>query len=243
MRSPHGRFYKMKYLGIDACKGGWFMVGLDKNYNANFGLFNNISSVFEKFRNISLALIDIPIGLPYIGFRRCDALAKKYLGKRSSSIFTVPIREAVFAGSYELACKLNFSVNGKKLSKQVWNITPKIKEVDSFLRNNPGLIPRVRESHPEVCFKSICESSEIRFSKRKREGRLERIAVLCDLFEETQRIYDESLNKYKRKDLSPDDVLDSIVLALSASPLTGELRSIPDTPETDSHGLYMKISF
>jgi len=82
----------MKYLGIDSCKGGWFTVALDEIYKPTFCLLKNILQVIEKFSDFNLALIDIPICMADTGFRQCDILGRKYLGKRSSTIFTVPVR-------------------------------------------------------------------------------------------------------------------------------------------------------
>lgn len=150
---------------------GWTVdSGAGQDLQAHFLFIKNMSQVFEKFSDFNLALIDIPICMPDTGFRQCDILVRKCLGKRSSTIFIVPVRRVVFAKSYELACNVNYSVNGNQLSKQIWNITSKIKEVDLFFKKYPELIPRVRESHTEVCFQSLSELRGVRFSKKKVEG-------------------------------------------------------------------------
>jgi len=107
----------------------------------------------------------------------------------------------VFTKSYEHAYSINYSVNGKKLPKQLWNIKSKIKEVDLFLKKTTELIPRVRESHPEVCFQSLSDLRVVKFSNKKVEGLRERIALLVKLFQESQMIHEEILNRYKRNDL------------------------------------------
>ncbi len=38
--------------------------------------------------------------------------------------------------SYEKACEVNEKLTGKRISKQAWNIIPKIRDVDSFLVEN-----------------------------------------------------------------------------------------------------------
>jgi len=55
---------------------------------------------------------------------------------RKSSIFPVPCREAVYAETYEKACEVNKLLTGKLISKQAWNIVPKIRDVDRFLVKN-----------------------------------------------------------------------------------------------------------
>jgi predicted RNase H-like nuclease len=70
------------------------------------------------------------------GERLSDLGARRILKARKSSIFPVPCREAVYMESYEKACEVNEKLTGKRISKQAWNIIPKIRDVDSFLVEN-----------------------------------------------------------------------------------------------------------
>ena len=70
----------MVVVGVDACKKGWFAVALDRRGNWKIGIFKTIDDLWSTFQNVSLILIDIPIGLPYSGKRMCDTETRKILG-------------------------------------------------------------------------------------------------------------------------------------------------------------------
>ncbi|MEL6871540.1 MAG: DUF429 domain-containing protein, partial [Pseudomonadota bacterium] len=82
--------------------------------------------------------IDIPIGLPDqtgIGGRDADIAARRVLGARQSSVFAVPSRAAVACADYGDACARAFETSDppRKVSKQAFNIFPKIREVDALM--------------------------------------------------------------------------------------------------------------
>ncbi|HCJ10793.1 MAG TPA: DUF429 domain-containing protein, partial [Clostridiales bacterium] len=106
-----------------------------------------------------MALVDIPIGLPGGGGpaeRACDRLARRRLGPRGSAVFPVPVREAVYAPTYEAACAIQARTRGgRRLSRQVWALVPKMREVDRTLRELGCEAPLLFESHPELCFAAL----------------------------------------------------------------------------------------
>ena len=77
--------------------------------------------------------IDIPIGLPDEGSRRCDLEARKLIGPRRSSVFPAPFRSVLGALTYEDAAARCRAVSGKSLSLQAFGILPKIAEVDRLM--------------------------------------------------------------------------------------------------------------
>jgi len=85
----------------------------DQNCEWEIGLFPSFSSRIDFLRmnykqTEFLILIDILIDLKNGGSeeRYLDIKARKLLKIRKSSIFPVPCREAVYAESYEKACKI-----------------------------------------------------------------------------------------------------------------------------------------
>ena len=92
--------------------------------------------------------MDIPIGLPEEGERACDRAASNLLGNRSSSVFSIPCRDAVKAEDYHKARK----ECGGSLGSQSWWLFPRINEVDVFLQTVDEAKEKIYESHPEVCF-------------------------------------------------------------------------------------------
>lgn len=157
---------KNVFVGVDGCRTGWFAVflylGNDQNCEWEIGIFHNFSSLIDFLKNNygqaePLILIDIPIGLKSGGYgeRLSDIGACSVLKSRKSSIFPVPCREAVYAESYEKACEVNKELTGKSISRQAWNIIPKIRDVDAFLIENEAFRGIVRETAPEVCFQAF----------------------------------------------------------------------------------------
>jgi predicted RNase H-like nuclease len=233
----------MNFIGVDACKKGWFAVALDRQGNWDIGIFKTIDAFWRAFHNISLILIDIPIGLPHFGKRRCDTETRKILNRRSSSVFPVPCRAALQAKTYGQASQINQRVMGVKLTIQTWNISAKILEVDRLLHNNKQAQRRIRESHPELCFWSLAGGHPMAYSKRRPQGFAERVALLKKIYPETKAMVDMALERFMRKDLARDDILDAIVLAVCAKLPLRSLRTVPSNPPRDKKGLPMEIVY
>ena len=238
----------MCYLGIDGCSGGWFMIGEDDNGEIEYKLYNNIESLWHENKEFQLALIDIPIGLKESGpeERKCDKMARKILSKRKYSVFPAPCRQALGASSWEEANKINIKVRGKGLSKQSWNISSKIQEVDNLIKTDPEIKTIFREAHPEIVFWALSEQQEMEFNKKTKEGFLERLGLLKNYLLDAEALINSILDDYFRKDLARDDILDAIVLYLAAklsNKSNWELVSIPAEPEIDPENIRMEIVF
>ena len=103
----------------------------------------------------AIVAVDMPIGLPERtgpGGRAAENAVRPLLGARQSSVFSVPSRAAIYAGDYGEACRIAQATSDppRKVSKQLFNIAPKIREVDECLRATPDAAGRVFEVHPEV---------------------------------------------------------------------------------------------
>ena len=229
-------------VGVDGCRGGWFAVAL-RGGVATFELFPDIQSLWQAHRNARRILIDIPIGLPANGPRTCDIEARRLLPPpRRSSVFPVPCREAVHATDYRTACDLNERRLGKRLTKQTWNICPKIAEVDDFLRGHKTARHRLREAHPELCFQGLA-GRPLAYRKNAREGSAERLAILGQWIAGAADILQAALGRYPRSRLAVDDVLDALVLAVTAGLPARQLGRVPKPMEYDASGLPMAIAF
>jgi predicted RNase H-like nuclease len=235
---------RKKFVGVDGCKAGWFAVCIDQNSRWETGICSKVGEVLQAFEDSDLILIDIPIGLPSGKPRTCDTEARRLLGRgRGSLVFPPPCREALCARDYQQACEINKRVLGKRLSKQSWMIGPRIKEVDDFLSETREARNSIRESHPELCFQALAGGSAMRHRKKIKEGFLERLDLLKSRFSETESLVKSALEIYRRKGVAQDDILDALVLAVTASRPLEELVSIPEPPEKDRLGLPMEIVF
>ena len=234
------------YGGIDGCKAGWFMVTLNSSTKWKTAIYPNIFSLWKECKEMELILIDIPVGLPDSGKdeRDCDIAAREVLGKaRASSVFPTPCRPAVNVTSYEKASETNYRLAGRKLSLQSWGIVPKIREVDALNLRDSSVRKKIRESHPEVCFWGLNDLQPMKFAKKTVEGQAERRKVLEKSYENSSAMIEDAFSHFKRSQVSKDDILDALSLAVTASQWTSGRYTLPYLPKTDSHGLKMEMLF
>jgi predicted RNase H-like nuclease len=190
---------------------------------------------------------DIPIGLPERtghGGRRAENLVRPLLGERQSAVFSVPARVAVYARDYREACAaaLASSDPPRKVSKQLFNIAPKIREVDELLRQNPALVARVFEVHPEVLFwrlngeRPLAEPKKVKGRPHGPGLALRRRLLLA------AGLVKDAINAAPPLGAGADDLIDALACAVAARRIhCGLARPFPDPPERDAHGLTMAI--
>ena len=235
----------MAIVGVDGCKGGWFAIRREQEAPSKYKMFASIDELWNEWRDASLILIDIPIGLPKSKTirRECDVEARRHLGQpRGSSVFPTPGREALRALTYPAAKDANQSEIGKKLSKQTWAIIPKIKEVDDLLRGRAQARSRIREVHPELCFWAFA-GEPMKYRKGKQAGYQERLSLLRGLDPSAECITNGALKVFPRKKVAKDDILDALVAALTAECGVDRLGSVSHEPQCDEYGLPMEMLY
>lgn len=241
------------FIGIDGCRKGWVAVTLPRRGEPRVDLFSNLEDCFRRrLKSFRLALIDIPIGLKTRGIeeRLCEPLARSRLQQRRSSVFPVPVRAVISqAADYSEASRISFKLTGKKISRQTWNICPKIREAEAFLCRHRSLIARVAESHPELCFASLNGGAPMAYSKRKRVGTREaglneRLLILKKYWKRPEEVYSAFARRFPGA-AKADDVLDAMVLAVSAKLITvrNAWCSLPEKPQADDLGLPMRMVY
>jgi predicted RNase H-like nuclease len=189
--------------------------------------------------DLAAAAIDIPIGLAASQSRACDREARRLLGPRRSSVFPAPVRAVLAARTYAEACEISRAACGKGLSKQLYNIVNKIREVDAV--QSPRLQRQLFEASPELSFAVMAGDAPtpMRHSKRTPEGRAERVAVLrASLGVDVVLLVDSPPAGAAR-----DDVLDAIALAWTARRYVAgtSVRLGGEPTEVDETGLRMEV--
>ena len=247
-----------EYVGVDGCRSGWFSVGFDSHCGYELKVFPAFSELIDYYREAKLVLVDIPIGLMEgPGGRECDREARGKLGSpRSSSVFTAPTRQTVeqaarSPGNYDwaktveqCATKTEGNPQGKGLSRQAFGIAPKIAEGDRLLRNRDSkATPCVREVHPEVCFWVLNGQEAMKCNKKEGEGEGERLRVLERYEPRTRAMYREGCRRFVGGGVGKDDILDALVVAVTARCGFGRLQTIPDCPPKDCKGLAMEMVY
>ena len=145
--------------GVDGAAGGWVMAitGTDGGADVEFSLWDSFGVLWDEARRQSLAAvgIDMPIGLPSNAPRTADVQARALLGRRRSSLFWSPPAAALDASDYDEANQASREHLDMGLSKQAYNLLPKIREVRSVLAPadfEASATPRAAEVHPELSF-------------------------------------------------------------------------------------------
>lgn len=230
-------------VGIDGCKGKWIVVYITEN-TFEVEKFKTISDICSRYPNSNSYIIDMPIGLVESKNQlRPDLLVKKELGKKGSSIFDVPCRQAVYAEDKDEARKRNISILGKSLSEQTLGITKAIKQVDEFLQNKSQWKNRLLESHPEFCFSKLNSKQPILERKTSPEGQYKRIEILREYYSKTDQVIEKFLTDvpYRKK---IDDVVDALCLAVMGKMILEKgVKTIPENPMVDSKGIIMKMVY
>ena len=247
MSSVHSSVVPKPFVvGVDGCRAGWVAVSLDEDHNWQVEVFQNIGALWTACRQAQLILIDMPIGLPGGGVmsRRCDAEARKLLGKRHCTVFSAPCRESLQAATHPDASNINRERLGKGMSCQCFHILRKVEQVDTFLRGNPGAGLVVREVHPEICFWALNGRQAIADGKKTVPGREERLQILEADFPSTRHLFGEVVRwrKESRLDVVEDDIIDALAAAVTGS-RPDRLESIPQQKERDAAGLPMEMVY
>ncbi len=133
-------------MGVDACKGGWIVVGVSDGQFAGAAKLATFDEVLTVAQDAVAIGVDIPIGLLPDGMRVCDSLARKYVGARRASVFLTPPRKSLEATSYKEANALSRMLTERGLSKQAYALRAKILEVELALENDRVDTPKSQDS-------------------------------------------------------------------------------------------------
>jgi predicted RNase H-like nuclease len=234
--------------GLDGCRAGWVVAFVDVNHgDIRVRVMEHFTDIFAAPEEPCLVAVDIPIGLPaHIGpqGRGPERAVRRLLGDRQSSVFAVPSRGAVYAQDYREACRVAMATSDppKKVSKQLFMIAPKIREVDETLRNTPSLTGRVFEVHPEVAFWRL-NGGRALSEPKKVKGR----PFGPGLALRRTLLTDDGFSKGTTEQAAPsgaamDDLLDSLACAAIARRILARIAvPFPDPPLRDEFGLPVAI--
>jgi predicted RNase H-like nuclease len=227
--------------GLDGCPTGWVCITRELDSGrVGATILPNIAQLLVVKPRPIVAMVDVPIGLTDAGPRVCDRLARSLLkAPRASSVFPAPIRPVLRTASYSSACQVGCATDGRKLSKQAWNICPKIREVDDVLAGYPARQRWIREVHPELCFWAWNGNQPMVHRKKSSAGRAEREALVMAAY---GNAYADAQATLPRRVYGNDDLLDAFAALWTAERfIAGRSMTIPDDPPVDSRGLQMEM--
>lgn len=225
----------MVVAGLDGCRAGWLMVRLD---TSDRSVTIEVASAWRdlSFDRVAIAAVDMPIGLADRGRRACDLAARALLpAGRKSSVFAAPRRYMLECPDWRSAQTLGRRLEDVGLSKQSWNLLPKIAEIDRAIV--PADQVRLREAHPELIFHHWNAWRPLP-SKKLREG----LRLRHSLLARAGLSAPDVATLFPRRVAGPDDLLDGAACALIAERIsTGRARRLPQDPPCDKRGLRMEI--
>jgi predicted RNase H-like nuclease len=225
--------------GVDGCRNGWVVVttGLDRGAPGTVEVVTEIEPVVARVRRGELAAlgIDMPIGLPADGVRLADVEARALLGPRRSSLFPTPPAAVLEARDYADALVRCRAATGRGLSRQAFNLVPKMREVAAAL--DASLQPAVAEVHPETSF-CVLAGAPCAHPKRTAEGVAERAARLRPCFANLDAALANRPTRAKA-----DDVLDAFAAAWTARRMASGMATwLGDAGARDPRGYRLTIA-
>jgi len=234
--------------GVDGCAAGWIVAFVrPKGDECRLRILPHFADVLGAPERPAIVAVDMPIGLPErvgLGGRAAENCVRPLLGARQSSVFSVPSRAAIHAGEYRDACRIAQATSEppRKVSKQLFNIAPKIREVDEALRTAPSAANQVFEVHPELAFwrlnggRALTEPKKVK-SKPYEPGLALRRGLLT-----AAGLPADVVHSVPPKGAGADDLLDALACAAIARRWhAGLAQPFPDPPPRDAFGLPMAI--
>jgi predicted RNase H-like nuclease len=230
--------------GVDGCSAGWAVVSVNAE-GAPEPTLSLARDLAQLVASGQVVAVDIPVGLPERVTgpgRAAEQAIRPHLGARQSSVFSMPARAAVYAGSFEEACRLALATSDppRKVSRQGFHLFPKVRELDGLLcaENQRSIF----EVHAEMAFWRLNCEAPMPTAKRvkgvpTREGLGERITLL-----ERHGFPAGWFDKPRPQGLPLVDVVDAAAIALIARRCAaGIARPFPDPPDVDARGLRIAI--
>lgn len=231
----------IRVAGVDGCPHGWIAaIWAQATGEISVAIADSLGALLDtSLASTKLIVIDMPIGLPEVPGRDCERQARRAIGPRRSSVFAAPLRGMLAFDDYADANAYG-KARGAGLSRQAWNITPKIRELDALM--TPTLQHRVVEGHPELAFTRL-GGQPCSDAKRTKAGKYERLLRLGASGVPGAALLRAVRERYPaRRIFADDDLIDACALALTAQArLDGAAWRMGDGAR-DARGLLMEIN-
>ena len=226
-------------LGVDWAAGNWLCFEHRPHQTAphpeTYETIRELWESYDEGHDISRVCIDIPIGLPTgPNERGVDKQCRSHLD-RTSTVFRVPVRQALEANTPHAASEQSREVTGTDgmdgvgVQPPAYAIRGQILEVNDFVNEHAQEITDVLyEVHPELCFTAF-SGSPPQYSKKTAHGVAERIEALDTVVDDAAVLVGETLTAVKdnidgNSEVLVDDVLDTLAAMYTAVAPEDEFR-------------------
>lgn len=228
-------------IGVDGARGGW-IAALDHGERTEIRFASSMEEISALGGDGACpTAIDVPIGIPrHVEFRPCDVIARARLGVRRNSVFMPPGRvlfgSTSFAEIQRRIAELRIAnESAKGLSRQAFELLPKIEEVDAFVRGRESSRDWLIEVHPELCFMSL-NANRVLEPKGKSWGRVARTILVGAEFVD----FPEALRRARLPSGELGDALDAYAALWTARRFgRGDAETLGG--ETDNFGVIMRM--
>ncbi|GDY32360.1 DUF429 domain-containing protein [Gandjariella thermophila] len=192
--------------GVDGMRGGWVVAVVHAADRVVWHAVPDAATALARTADCAAVGVDVPIGLPEHGRRDCDVAAARRLGAARSSVFPAPVRAVLAVADHAEASELARAVDGRAISRQTWNLVPKIAEWARVLSSDER---RIVEVHPELSFRAMAPRMSFA-AKRTARGAGQRLAALRGFVDPALTLADLPAGP------ALDDALDALAAAWSA---------------------------
>ncbi|MEQ1754874.1 MAG: DUF429 domain-containing protein [Micropepsaceae bacterium] len=227
-----------RVAGVDGCRSGWLVVESGLNLNrASWKIASDWNAIDA---NAEVIAVDMPIGISSSGVRQCEVEARNILSPCASRVFKTLPRGALRypQNHWEKANQWSKSQGFGGISKQIWNIRPKIIEIDAVMSRK--LQDTVHEAHPELAFARLNGGSALQSKHTEAGLTMRRHLLEREGFGELG----SWLRELRGTGAKADDLLDACALVLTARHvLRGSAKFLPEKSERDERGLRMSMVF
>jgi threonine dehydratase len=234
--------------GVDGCSNGWVVAFRKGRAGAiTVRVMAHFADIVTAPECPAVIAIDMPIGLPdHIGGagRGPEQAVRPMLGPRKSSVFSIPSRDAVHAADYAACCALARATSDppRAVSRQGFNIFPRIIEVDAVLRSNTDAVKRTYEVHPEVAFLAMNGGEPLLLAKKSKGEPMGTGADLRRKLLVAHGIPAHMAAAAPPSGAAVDDYLDALAALVVAEHIAqGNGISYPAEPAKDRFGLPIAI--
>jgi len=233
------------YVGVAWAEGSWVAVAFDAEGFEEADVFSGVGDCWARYEErAGRVLVDVPIGLVEDGSegRRCDDLARELLGPLAETVVVPPVREATRKRRYPAAQRVNERKADRGITERAFEMSDAIVAVDELLQNVPEARAAFAPSHAEVCFRAFA-GEPLEQPREYAGGYAERLRTLATYDRDAPPVVQAAAEAVAGHEVTVADVLDATVLAYTAAPGDGQLRSLPPDPPTDAAGLPMRIVY
>lgn len=221
----------MTVLGVDAAgRWGWIGVIADGGGFVGADVASTVAELIERTEAggppLEVIGIDIPIGLVDAPVRSVDQLMRAHVGPRRASVFPAPHPSIIGLSDHAQAVDHLRSQGLPGISRQGFNLAPRIREVAELAAHDD----RIVEVFPESSFRAMA-GRPLEATKKSWAGMAERRRLLAEA--DPPLVVPDRIGGAGR--VPVDDVLDAAAVAWTAwRVVTGTAERFTDDEQVDA---------